>query len=84
VTPAFYLKISDSIVQCNSTYSYYNATQQIGVLKEYTMAGAFYIGYSTVGVNSTSNKYRWCYACDEGGIYTLISTKMKDYYSNFY
>ena len=80
----FSMTISNTVVECYSSYSQSLAISNTLTAQTPAISGAFYIASSSTGVTSTSNTYRNCYSADIGGIYTLLNSKLSDSGSSFY
>jgi hypothetical protein len=66
----FAMTITSSTIKCASTFT--NATIQTNLDAETcSVAGAFYIYNSIVGIISTSNTYMYCQNARQGGIYSI-------------
>jgi len=75
-------EIEGSTFSCEETYT----GSAIGLSKTTATTnrgGAFYIAESTAGATLSGNTFRNCYTCHNGGLFTLINTKIQDSSSYF-
>lgn len=79
----FNINMQKSLIQCKASYVALEVSESLTNEKSYA-GGAIYIKDSVLGVTSTSNTYRYCYAMHAGGIIEIENSKLTDLNSVFY
>jgi hypothetical protein len=79
----FNINMRKSLIECKASYIASEVIESITNEKSYA-GGAIYIKDSVLGVTSTSNTYRYCYAMHAGGIIEIENSKLTDTNSIFY
>jgi hypothetical protein len=82
-SPTFNVNIRNSLIACKGSYVASEVSDSISNEKSYA-GGAIYIKDSVLGVISTSNTYRYCYALHAGAIIEIENSKLMDLNSIFY
>jgi hypothetical protein len=79
----FNINMKKSLIECKASYVASEVTESISNEKSYA-GGAIFIKDSVLGVTSTSNTYRYCYAMHAGAIIEIENSKLMDTNSIFY
>lgn len=79
----FNINMQKSLIGCKASYVASEVIESLTNEKSYA-GGAIYIKDSVLGVISTSNTYRYCYAMHAGGIIEIENSKLMDTNSIFY
>jgi hypothetical protein len=80
---SFNINMRKSLIECKASYVSLEVSESISNEKSYA-GGAIYIKDSVLGVASTLNTYRYCYAMHAGAIIEIENSKLIDLNSIFY
>ncbi|TNV88247.1 hypothetical protein FGO68_gene13755 [Halteria grandinella] len=76
------LLISESFIKCSNVFTEVEADTAVEN-KVALRAGAIYMESSILGIVSDKVEYYNCYQCQDGGIFTLVDTKLFDSFSKY-
>ncbi|CDW74791.1 UNKNOWN [Stylonychia lemnae] len=78
----FWVKIENTEIIGKSSYDFKDVKNAL-LLTTSSYAGAFYIEDSIKGIQAQNNNYRNCFTGQQGGVMTLIKTKLVDQNSQY-